>query len=298
MDVGARLKEARVAKGLSLESLQETTKIQKRYLAAIEEGNFNILPGKFYARAFIKEYANAVGLDSNDLLEEHKEEIPKSESESEIQYTRVERSRRDTISSDRSGMIFTILPRIILVLLILGIIGAAIWFITQSNSPDDPTEIDNTEDDVIITNPTNNNNSSGTSGDSDNEDASEEETEEEEVVEEVLEMEFEVTEVATNSGATSTIEVTNAGDTFNMVFESEARSWLDVKNADDEVFYAGFVDVAEGPLELDLSGEESIYINAGSTPNLQITINDVPFEYPLDPSETGGDVQKFWLNIN
>lgn len=295
MDVGARLKEARIAKGLSLESLQETTKIQKRYLAAIEEGNFNILPGKFYARAFIKEYANAVGLDSNDLLEEHKEEIPKSESESEIQYTRVERSRRDTISSDRSGMIFTILPRIILVLLILGIIGAAIWFITQSNSPDEPTEIENTDDDFIITNPTNNNNSSGTSGESDNDDASDDEETEEDTVEEVAEMEFEVTEVAPNSAATSTVEVSNVGETLNIVFESGARSWLDVKNADDEVFYAGFVDVAEGPLELDLSGEESIYINAGSTPNLQITINDVAFEYPLDPSER--DVQKFWLNI-
>ncbi|WBX79510.1 helix-turn-helix domain-containing protein [Virgibacillus salarius] len=43
MEIGARLKEAREAKNLSLESLQETTKIQKRYLLAIEEGNLHIL---------------------------------------------------------------------------------------------------------------------------------------------------------------------------------------------------------------------------------------------------------------
>ncbi|MHA6251226.1 helix-turn-helix domain-containing protein [Oceanobacillus sp. CAU 1775] len=295
MDVGARLKEARIAKGLSLDSLQEVTKIQKRYLAAIEEGNFNILPGKFYARAFIKEYANAVGLDSNDLLEEHKEEIPKSVEDSEIQYTRVERSRRDTISSDRSGMIFTIAPKIILVLLILGIIIAAIWFITQSNSSDDPTEIEEPGN-VIITNPNDGSNSPGASDDTDSEDTTDEEDiEEEEPAQEEDEMEFEVTDVATDSASTSTIELTNAGDTLNFVFESPARSWLDVQNADGEVFYAGFVSVEEGELELDLSGEESIYINAGSTPNLLITINDVELEYPIEPTEL--DVQKFWINI-
>src|SRR5690625_7041564 len=79
MEIGVRLKEAREAKNLSLESLQETTKIQKRYLVAIEQGDFHVLPGKFYARAFIKEYALAVGLNPDELLEEYKSEIPSTE---------------------------------------------------------------------------------------------------------------------------------------------------------------------------------------------------------------------------
>src|SRR5690625_6120585 len=85
MGIGARLKEAREEKGISLESLEETTKIQKRYLQAIEEENFNILPGKFYARAFIKEYALAVNLNVDELFEEYEEDLRSEEHTSELQ---------------------------------------------------------------------------------------------------------------------------------------------------------------------------------------------------------------------
>ncbi|HLT56489.1 MAG TPA: helix-turn-helix domain-containing protein, partial [Bacillota bacterium] len=107
MEIGARLKEARIAKGLSLDELQEETKIQKRYLVAIEEGNLDILPGKFYARAFIKEYASAVGLDANELLEEHQEEIPQTEETNLEQYSRMQRTRRAS-HGEKSSRIFSI----------------------------------------------------------------------------------------------------------------------------------------------------------------------------------------------
>ena len=75
-ELGTRLKEARTAKGYSIEDLQEITKIQKRYLANIEEGNYSTIPGAFYVRAFIKQYAEAVGLNGDELLETYKSELP------------------------------------------------------------------------------------------------------------------------------------------------------------------------------------------------------------------------------
>ena len=63
--VGQKLKDARIAKGLTLDDLQQTTKIQKRYLIAIEEGNYDALPGKFYVKAFARQYAETVGLNPN-----------------------------------------------------------------------------------------------------------------------------------------------------------------------------------------------------------------------------------------
>ena len=51
-ELGTILKEARIAKNLSLDDLQEITKIQKRYLIGIEEGNYSLMPGKFYVTSF------------------------------------------------------------------------------------------------------------------------------------------------------------------------------------------------------------------------------------------------------
>lgn len=294
MDVGARLKEARKAKGLSLESLQEKTKIQKRYLIAIEEGNLHLLPGKFYARAFIKEYATAVGLDPNELLEEHKEEIPSSEGENPVQYTRVERSRREK-SLERSSAFFSVLPKIIVVLLIVGIIGAAIWFYSQASSPNDPTEIEEPDGNVIITNPDGVGSTADVNDSTEDEEETTDEPESEQEEEEPEEVAFNVEEVIEGSPAQSTITITNPTDELIVTFSSEIDVWLDVENGAGTAFYNGFVTADNSPLEIDLSGEETIFLNVGSAPNLEIMINGVPFDYPVDPSEM--DHQRLWFNV-
>lgn len=80
-DLGQQLKEARLQRGLSLDDVQEMTKIRKRYLEAIEAGDYKVLPGSFYVRAFIKTYAEAVGVNADGLLEEHRKDVPVSEPE-------------------------------------------------------------------------------------------------------------------------------------------------------------------------------------------------------------------------
>ncbi|MEC0091337.1 RodZ domain-containing protein [Paenibacillus macquariensis] len=72
-ELGQQLKEARLEKGMSLDDVQEMTKIRKRYLEAIEAGDYKVLPGNFYVRAFIKTYAETVGLNPDELLEGDKE---------------------------------------------------------------------------------------------------------------------------------------------------------------------------------------------------------------------------------
>lgn len=70
-ELGRHLKEARLQKGMSLDDVQEVTKIRKKYLEAIEAGDYKVLPGSFYVRAFIKTYAEAVGVNPDELMEEH-----------------------------------------------------------------------------------------------------------------------------------------------------------------------------------------------------------------------------------
>src|SRR5699024_3913757 len=115
----------------------------------------------------------------------------------------------------------------------LGIIAAAIWFYIQSDSDTEPTEIEENGGQITIRNPEDN---EGTSNDSTDENDEPEETEEEpdEEIEEPEEMQFEVVETGTGSTPESTIALTNPGDELIFLFESEARSWLDVQNGDGE----------------------------------------------------------------
>ena len=63
------LKELRLSKDISLEDLQSKTKINIRYLEAIESGNFEVLPTP-YLRLFIRAYALEIGGDANRALEQ------------------------------------------------------------------------------------------------------------------------------------------------------------------------------------------------------------------------------------
>jgi cytoskeletal protein RodZ len=67
-EIGEKLRAAREARKISLQEIQDTTKIRRRYLEAIESGAMEVIPGEVYRRGFIINYANAVGLDGEELL--------------------------------------------------------------------------------------------------------------------------------------------------------------------------------------------------------------------------------------
>ncbi|HAC3587934.1 TPA_asm: helix-turn-helix domain-containing protein, partial [Listeria monocytogenes] len=145
-ELGDKLKQARREKGLSLDDLQQITKIQKRYLVAIEEGNYAVMPGKFYARAFIKQYAEAVGLDSATLFDEFESEVPETPQQEVVnnEPTRVQ-SKRNPMPAQSVGnqantrnRFFDILPKILIALFIVFILFI-VWFFLL-NKQDNSTE--------------------------------------------------------------------------------------------------------------------------------------------------------------
>lgn len=70
--VGATLREVRTRRKVDLASVESATKIRARYLRAIENEEWDVLPGDAYARAFVRTYANHLGLDGSRLAEEYR----------------------------------------------------------------------------------------------------------------------------------------------------------------------------------------------------------------------------------
>ena len=66
--VGDMLREAREGKSLTLHDVEQGTKIRLKFLTAIESNNFSQMPSLSYAKGFVKNYSEFVGLDSRTIL--------------------------------------------------------------------------------------------------------------------------------------------------------------------------------------------------------------------------------------
>ena len=67
-ELGDRLRQAREARGLSLEQMEDITKIRRRYLQALEEEDYGQFPAEVFIRGFLRNYAVALGLDPDEVL--------------------------------------------------------------------------------------------------------------------------------------------------------------------------------------------------------------------------------------
>jgi cytoskeleton protein RodZ len=69
-DFGARLRQARERKGISLGQIAKATKIPPAALDALERNDLSRLPGGIFSRSFVRSYARQVGLDPEQTLQE------------------------------------------------------------------------------------------------------------------------------------------------------------------------------------------------------------------------------------
>src|SRR4051794_1974728 len=71
-DIGATLREARMRARIDISELEAETKIRAKYLRALENEEWDLLPGPTYVKSFLREYADALGLDGKLLVAEYK----------------------------------------------------------------------------------------------------------------------------------------------------------------------------------------------------------------------------------
>jgi cytoskeleton protein RodZ len=71
-EIGAMLQEARMRAGIDISEVEAATKIRAKYLRAIENEEWDMLPGPTFVKSFLRTYADYLGIDGKLLVEEYK----------------------------------------------------------------------------------------------------------------------------------------------------------------------------------------------------------------------------------
>ena len=71
-DIGTTLREARMRQRIDISEIESETKIRAKYLRALENEEWDLLPGPTFVKSFLRTYADALGLDGKLLIEEYK----------------------------------------------------------------------------------------------------------------------------------------------------------------------------------------------------------------------------------
>lgn len=75
MNIGETLRKARLEKNLSYQEIEKSIKIRSRYLAALENEEWDVLPGDVYLKGFLKTYSRYLGLNAQEMLDALKEQL-------------------------------------------------------------------------------------------------------------------------------------------------------------------------------------------------------------------------------
>jgi cytoskeleton protein RodZ len=142
---GERLRREREMRGVSLDDIAAATKIGTRLLRALEDEQFELLPGGIFNKGFVRAYAKYLGLNEDeavaDYLQAAGENTPDPRVIAEQNSSRIDRSGGSSSDSRAAG--FPIIPVLILLLVIAA--GAGGWQIYQERQRDRQAKLDATK---------------------------------------------------------------------------------------------------------------------------------------------------------
>ena len=134
-EIGTALREGRERKGLSVEDVEEKTKISPSVIVALEEGNKARFPHPVYAKGFVRSYALLLGLDAAELCADFSREypVPSDNDQPEIHAPQI------TVKMHDSGHVVTLVRIVAIVgILALGALGWYVFDVYRSRSAPAP----------------------------------------------------------------------------------------------------------------------------------------------------------------
>jgi cytoskeleton protein RodZ len=125
-DIGSTLREARMHARIDISEIESETKIRAKYLRALENEEWDLLPGPTYVKSFLRTYADALGLDGKLLIEEYKlrhERLSDVELQPIAPPGQRDRRRPPRASFGRGWLIAVVIAGLVAALYFLGIAG-------------------------------------------------------------------------------------------------------------------------------------------------------------------------------
>lgn len=254
-EIGEVLRSAREEKGLSFEEISEITKIQPRYLQALEEGDTKVFPGEVYIKGSLRSYARVLNLDELEIMDQY--------NRIKVQYQEpAEKENKEKkakpLYTRGDGIWKNLMVGLLVIFLLFGGIKLyqAIYGDYENGIP------------VEVTDPGNN-------GPADNDHDGNVLPPEDDIVEEPDEPELVLVE---SSGQKLVYELLNL-DEISIELTFTARCWISLVVDDEEIVrgnYAAGQNVSE-------KAENEFKLVAGYTPGIQITAGGL--EIPVQ--ETG-----------
>src|SRR5262249_28009745 len=126
-DIGTTLREARIRARIDMSEVEARTKIRAKYLRAIENEEWDLLPGPVYVKSFLRTYGDFLGLDSRSLVDEYKRQYERPSDGEMRPISTLSRERERAARGPR------IPPWLVVGVVLIGIV-AALWFVGSRNN--------------------------------------------------------------------------------------------------------------------------------------------------------------------
>src|SRR5213596_2386717 len=124
-EIGGSLREARLKRNLTPADVQKAIRIRDRYLQALEEERWELLPGDAYVKGFLRTYADYLGLDGQLYVEEYNSRFARPDEPQLV-------PERFARSGTRFGGVGFLRPLIVVAVIVAIVAGLAAWQLSGS----------------------------------------------------------------------------------------------------------------------------------------------------------------------
>jgi cytoskeletal protein RodZ len=125
-EIGGSLREARLKRNLTPADVQKAIRIRDRYLQALEEERWELLPGDAYVKGFLRTYADYLGLDGNLYVEEYNSRFAQPDEPQLV-------PERFARTGPRFGGVGFLRPLVVVAVIVAIVAGLAAWQLSGSS---------------------------------------------------------------------------------------------------------------------------------------------------------------------